>query len=163
MKDEKTGEISRVHSNRLAAIGPRERESQLNPAVSGVFPDTRELFSEIVEWKTLNDRLHVLVRFKGNENPVWIDEDQIPPIILVLIRKLMKESNSLGNLLAIIVINVDDNNSKQISETSFRLLNVGSFVNTLHQYHPVLLICINPAYLRLANFTVFLLVMLTSW
>ncbi|KAA8496244.1 Transposon Ty3-I Gag-Pol polyprotein [Porphyridium purpureum] len=90
LESEKDGSIARSHLNRLAVISPSVRESTLNPAISGVFPDTRVLLRKIVEVNTAGEKMKLLVRL-GAAGPVWVDEEQLPPVILTLLRQELSD------------------------------------------------------------------------
>ncbi|KAA8500031.1 Transposon Tf2-6 polyprotein [Porphyridium purpureum] len=89
---ERTGEIARAHVNRLAVIGPEVVESSLNPAVSGVFPDTRALMRRVLRVDATVKPARVLVRWGTDYRavPVWMDETQLPSVILWLLRRQIR-------------------------------------------------------------------------
>ena len=77
-------------------IGPHVTESVLNPAITGVFGDTRELVTKVLDSRQHPEgELELLVEVKSQEEPVWVSEEQLPPILVQIYQQGLRRKAQL--------------------------------------------------------------------
>lgn len=86
---EVTGVEARTHVNRMARFDERVAEDA--EEVGGVFPDTRRLIRAILNWRIRGGRAQYQIRHRGHTGSKWVDEDDLPPVVVRTYRRILEE------------------------------------------------------------------------
>lgn len=80
VRSEIGGHLARVHVNRLRAFDDDVNET--GDPLDGVFPDSRRIIQSIIDVKARKDKRKFKVKAVFSNTPVWIDEEELPSLIV---------------------------------------------------------------------------------
>lgn len=91
---EVTGVEARTHVNRMARFDERVVEDA--EEAGGVFPDTRRLIKAVLDWRIREGRAQYQVRHRGRVGTKWIDEEDLPPVVVKTYRRILEQRERLA-------------------------------------------------------------------